>query len=210
MKLINRRTGLHTIKQIIATSILTELTDQLEKLEEIESRSDYEQYYYNVLSEYFVEDDEGDFILNLYIDKFNAPDPGEVPFINLIVNGNENNDNGTAQNVHSEVNFEVQVYDQSTEDPADQNASEKVEFMTGILKFILENTTIAGIQHKRVRERRFDYSSKEDASNITFSSVIFFVKWIENILIEKTQVTIQSNLTDFSGRFSLLTDNLGD
>ena len=210
MKLIDRRTGLHTIKQIIATSISTELTDQLTQLEAILNKTAYQEYYYNVLSQYFIEDDEGDTVLNFFIDKFNPPDPGEAPFINLVVDGAENNENGTMQNVHSEINFEVEVYDQSGVEPTDQNASEKVEFMTGILRFILENTVIPGIQHKRVRERRFSYRSNEDASNITFSSVILFVKFIENILIEKTLHEIQANLTDFSGRFSLKTDNLGD
>jgi len=210
MNLIDRRTGLYTIKSLIATEIYEKLIEQKELLEAISEKTEYQEYYYNVLSKYFVEDEDDEEVLNFFVDMFNPADPGTVPFINLIIDGDENSENGSKENVQCEVNFEIEVFDQSGEDQADATATEKVEFMSGIIRFILENMQFSGVQHSRVQRRKFSYKNTGDASNITFSSVIFFVKYAEKILVDKNYNELKTNLTDFSGRFQLKTDNLED
>ncbi|MDD5689880.1 MAG: hypothetical protein PHQ76_06370 [Caldisericia bacterium] len=210
MNLIDRRTGLYTIKSLIATEIYEKLIEQKELLEAITEKTEYQQYYYDVLSGYFFEDDEGEEVLNFFIDKYNSLDPGQIPAINLIVDGDENSQNGSPENAQVEVSFEVEVFDDADgESESDSVATAKVEFMSGIIRFILENMTIPGIQHKRVQRRKFIYRNNNgEASNITYSGVVFFVKYVEKTLIASTGNKIKTNLTDFSGRFQLKTDNL--
>lgn len=207
LELITGRTGLYTLKQVIATSILVELTNQLALLKEIPTKTAYQTYYQNVLEQYFDEDDE----LILFIDKITIPDEADIPFINIIIEGDETNGNGSVQNTQTEITFNVMVCDKLHDDngkESDQNVAEKVEFMTGIIKKILENTKFTGIQHKRAKSRSFNSDNNGNSSNITTSSVLFELKYIENVLVAQTLLPLKTNLTNFRGRFQLKTDNL--
>lgn len=209
MKLIARRSSLYTLKVAIAKIILDELTDQRNQLEALATKTAFQTYYLDILEKYFVEDGAGE-VLNLFVDRYNKPDIAELPLINLVVEGDENNDNGTVQHTSTEVNFEVEVYDvaSGTEGESDEDANDKVEFMTGIIRNILETCTLCGIQHKRVMRRKFNYRPSEESSNATYSSVVLFVKYIEDVFIKSDHEEISTNYTKLRGRFSLKTDNL--
>lgn len=207
MKLISARSGLYTLKALLFENITLELTNQLALLEAISEKSDYEELYYNILKEYFVVNDEGETVLNIFLDRSVAFDDAEIPALNIIVEGDENSENGSSENVQCEANFEIQCLEKSFED--DSTSNDRAEFMSGIIRLILENLSIAGIQHKRVTRRRFYYKNTTDASNIVYSGVIFFVKYIEKILVSKNPVTLQTNITKFREKYQLKTDNLG-
>lgn len=210
MKLIAGRSSLYALKVAIAKIILDELTDQRDQLEALTTKTAFQAYYLSVLEKYFVEDEDGDEVLNLFVDRYNKPDIAELPLINLVVEGDENNDNGTIQHTNTEINFEIEVYDvaSGTEGESDEDANDKVEFMTGIIRNILETSTLSGIQHKRVMRRKFNYRPSEESSNATYSSVVLFVKYIEDVFIKSDHVKVSTNYTKLRGRFSLKTDNL--
>lgn len=211
MKLIAGRSSLYALKVAIVKIILDELTDQRDQLEALTTKTAFQAYYLSVLEKYFVEDEDGDEVLNLFVDRYNKPDIAELPLINLVVEGDENNDNGTIQHTNTEINFEVEVYDVASgegEVESDEDASDKVEFMTGIIRNILETNTLSGIQHKRVTRRKFNYRSSEESSNATYSSVVLLVKYIEDVFMKSDHVKVSTNYTKFRGRFSLKTDNL--
>jgi hypothetical protein len=209
MKLISGRSSLYALKVAIAKIILDELTDQKNQLEALTTKTAFQTYYLSVLEKYFVEDDDGDEVLNLFVDRYNKPDIAELPLINLVVEGDENNDNGTVQHTNTEINFEIEVYDvASGEGESDEDANDKVEFMTGIIRNILETSTLSGIQHKRVMRRKFNYRPSEESLNATYSSVVLFVKYIEDVFIKSDHVKVSTNYTKLRGRFSLKTDNL--
>lgn len=210
MKLVSGRSSLYTLKVAIAKIILDELTDQKNQLEALTTKTAFQTYYLSVLEKYFVEDDDGDEVLNLFVDRYNKPDITELPLINLVVEGDENNDNGTIQHTNTEINFEIEVYDvaSGTEEESDEDANDKVEFMTGIIRNILETSTLSGIQHKRVMRRKFNYRPSEESSNATYSSVVLFVKYIEDVFIKSDHAKVSTSHTKMRGRFSLKTDNL--
>jgi len=209
MKLISSRTSLYTLKQLIATKIALELTDQKDQLEAIATKNAFQTYYYKVLSKYFVEDDNGVEGLNLFVDRFTAPEEAEVPMIILNVEGDENSENGTSAAVDVEVSFEIACFDKSGAEQADTDASDKTEFITGVIRNILETIQISGIKNKRVTRRKFSFKNNEDASNVTYSSVIFTIKYIEEVFISKNLVDLEQNKTTLRGRFQLYTNNLG-
>lgn len=209
MKLIDGRSSLYALKVAIAKIILDELTDQKNQLEALTIKTAFQTYYLSVLEKYFVEDDDGDEVLNLFVDRYNKPDIAELPLINLVVESDENNDNGTIQHTNTEINFEIEVYDvASGEGESDEDASDRVEFMTGVIRNILETSTLSGIQHKRVMRRKFNYRPSEESSNATYSSVVLFVKYIEDVFIKSDHVKVSTSHTKMRGRFSLKTDNL--
>jgi hypothetical protein len=212
LALIDRRSGLYTMKHIIATSILTELASQLALLRELTTKTAFQTYYKSVLEKYFTTVD-GVETLSLYIDKVTMPDEADIPFINIIVDGDENNNNGSPQNTQTDVSFNIMVYDKLSDDTgkeSDENVADKVEFMSGIIKLILENTEFTGIKHKRAKSRKFNTENNGDASNISAASVVFEVQYIENVLVAKALLEIKENLTTFRGKFQLKTNSLGD
>lgn len=207
MQLISERTTLYTLKVLVAKAIFDELTDQFEQLGALSSRSDFQEYYYNVLGYYFVEDDEGDDVLNLFIDRLDDIEEAEIPLINVTVDGQENNENGTVSHVNTDYSFDIEVCDKKT---GDATATDKVEFMTGIIRNILATTRFSGLQHQRVTSRRFNTRGFDDASNVTSASVIFYVKYFEDVFIKNNTVDLEMNVTDFRGKWQLKTDNLGE
>ena len=203
MKLISARTTLYTLKTLVAKTISDELTNQLALLEAIVTKTEFQEYYYAVLGYYFPLDDDNNPKLSLWVDRVDVGEEEEIPFINVTIAGDENNENGTISDVNTDFSLDIEVYDKNT---GEANQNDKIEFITGIIRNILASNLIAGIQHQRVSSRRFFTKGFEDASDVTSGHVIFYLKYQESVFIQNDTVPLELNCTDFRGKWNLKTN----
>ena len=213
------KTGLETIKLVIADIVTNELTNQrtlagatiTPELPAVPYIAD--PVYLEELESFFASDGS----LNLFIDKFNPVDDTEMNCI-LINPTRDTFENGSEKRMMAVAFYSIEVLagsEAEDDEEADAKTNRIIQRISGAIKSILQSPLYvrlglaAGtISHRQVKERAFYTPQTNEAQSYNGALISFEVEYDENSVNNIPTDLLEKNISSVNGKYRIDTTDL--